>query len=189
MRFAILILALATLTACAQQSVNHAGLSATANAELATDTVRKLEALYPPASTHILLSQATEDAYGEALEKKLRERGYALQSSDGLDWLAASPGAQPAPAITPVQPSAPHTASGKPTKPSTITHQAVPVIPVTQTTPAAPEATNLSVGYLVDQLGSGLYRVTITADARVVSRVYTASKNHLAAAGAWSLKE
>ena len=191
MRTSILILALATLVACAPQSGNYAGLSATANDQLATDTARKLEALYPPASTHILLSQATQDVYGEALEKKLRESVYALQPSDGLDWLAASPSAPPAPAATPapVTPPEVHTASGKPAKPSNTTHQAAPVIPVTQTAPAATQATNLSVGYLVDQLGNGLYRVTITADSRVVSRVYTVSNNHLAAAGAWSLKE
>ena len=45
---------------------------------IATDTVKQLVTLYPPARTRFHLGQPTPDAYGSALVEALRAKGYAL---------------------------------------------------------------------------------------------------------------
>jgi hypothetical protein len=56
---------------------------------------------------------------------------------------------------------------------------------------SSPEKTtsNKCFGYIVDQLGEGLYRVTIRIGSACLSRVYSVSGNRIAPAGAWSRKE
>jgi hypothetical protein len=51
------------------------------NATLLTDTVKQLEALYPPASTQLNIGQAIEnkDPFGAGLVTTLRNHGYAVQ--------------------------------------------------------------------------------------------------------------
>jgi len=50
-------------------------------ATLLTDTVKQLEALYPPASTQLNIGQAIEntDLFGTGLIATLRNHGYAVQ--------------------------------------------------------------------------------------------------------------
>lgn len=45
---------------------------------LADDTVKQMEALYPPARTQLALRHATNDPYGTRLVEALRLKGYAL---------------------------------------------------------------------------------------------------------------
>lgn len=48
---------------------------------LAQDTVTRMEALYPPAHTHLALTHPATDAYGVALIEALRRKGYAVMES------------------------------------------------------------------------------------------------------------
>ena len=48
---------------------------------LAQDTVMRMEALYPPAHTHLALSHPATDAYGVALIEALRRKGYGVMES------------------------------------------------------------------------------------------------------------
>lgn len=58
---------------------NPAGLN---QQEIASDTVEKITELYPPAKTRFELKQPTPDAFGTALVRGLRDRGYALLEFD-----------------------------------------------------------------------------------------------------------
>jgi len=80
MRFMILALLLA---GCTTNSPLHYGNylnpSAVAyNKEIAEDSVKKLVALYPPATTRIDIKQATADDFGGKLVELLRVKGYAI---------------------------------------------------------------------------------------------------------------
>ena len=48
---------------------------------LAQDTVMRMEALYPPAHTHLALSHPATDAYGVARIEALRRKGYGVMES------------------------------------------------------------------------------------------------------------
>ena len=48
------------------------------DAKLATDAVRQIRALYPPATTRFNLYRSTPDPFGTALAEALRAQGYAL---------------------------------------------------------------------------------------------------------------
>jgi hypothetical protein len=48
------------------------------NREIAEDSVKKLVALYPPATTRIDIKQATADDFGGKLVELLRVKGYAI---------------------------------------------------------------------------------------------------------------
>lgn len=48
---------------------------------LAQDTVTRMEALYPPAHTRLALTHPATDAYGLALIKLLRRKGYGVMES------------------------------------------------------------------------------------------------------------
>jgi len=58
---------------------NPAGLN---QREVASDSVEKITELYPPAKTRFELQQPTPDAFGMALVRGLRDRGYALLEFD-----------------------------------------------------------------------------------------------------------
>jgi len=77
-----LLFLLAGLAGCAsiEPYGNFLGANApaTLNERLATDTVKQLTVLYPPASTRFDLGQPTPDAYGSALVESLRIKGYAI---------------------------------------------------------------------------------------------------------------
>lgn len=54
------------------------------NEVLATDSVKRLVTLYPPARTRFKLGQPTPDAYGAGLLEGLRAKGYAVaEFNDG----------------------------------------------------------------------------------------------------------
>ncbi|EPG9766465.1 hypothetical protein M0K88_004709, partial [Escherichia coli] len=58
---------------------NMTETTAEANQALAADTAKQLVAVYPPALTRLNVDQETNDAYGQALIKWLRLKGYAVQ--------------------------------------------------------------------------------------------------------------
>ena len=189
MRVLAPLLMMALLAACAQQSGNYAGLSKAANAQIAADAAHRLVALCPPASTQILLSPDNTDAFGKALEKKLRESGYAVKETDAMDDLMSAV----TPSASTAETSAGHTdhspmTSPKPTTPDN-THTAAPVIPVTVGVQPTIETKEIPLTYIVDQIGKGFYRVTLTVGTKSLSRVYMVSGKRLVAAGAWALKE
>lgn len=70
----------ATLTGCATSHQPHGNfvLSESAQHPIATDAVKQLAALYPPAKTSFELKQAAVDEFGQTMISQMRERGYAL---------------------------------------------------------------------------------------------------------------
>ena len=80
MRFMILALLLA---GCTTKSPLHYGnylnpSAVTYNKEIAEDSVKKLVAIYPPATTRIDIKQTTADDFGGKLVELLRVKGYAI---------------------------------------------------------------------------------------------------------------
>jgi hypothetical protein len=75
---------------------NHAAAPAAFDQKVASDAIRQLVSLYPPASTRFNLAQPTSDAFGTALVAGLRERGFALmdaQAGSGSTMAADANGA------------------------------------------------------------------------------------------------
>lgn len=75
---------------------NHAAAPAALDQKAASDAIRQLVSLYPPASTRFDLAQPTPDAFGTALVAGLRERGFALmdaQAGSGSTMAADANGA------------------------------------------------------------------------------------------------
>jgi hypothetical protein len=60
---------------------NQAAAPAAFDQKVASDAIRQLVSLYPPASTRFNLAQPTPDAFGTALVAGLRERGFALMEA------------------------------------------------------------------------------------------------------------
>jgi len=72
---------------------NHLQQSSAASQEqMARDAAQQLSAIWPPAKTRIELHQSTPDAFGTALVRELRERGYAT--------LEFNPAVPPAPSTS-----------------------------------------------------------------------------------------
>ena len=61
---------------------NFSGASAAFNQKLASDSIKQLVALYPPASTRFNITQPTADLFGSALIAGLREKGYGVMESN-----------------------------------------------------------------------------------------------------------
>jgi hypothetical protein len=75
---------------------NHAAASAALDQKVASDAIKQLVSLYPPASTRFNLVQPAPDAFGTALVAGLRERGFALmeaQAGSGSTMAADANGA------------------------------------------------------------------------------------------------
>ena len=81
-KFLFLALLLAGLAGCATAPAPYGNFvqnSAQANdKKMVDDLVKKLAALYPPASTRFDLQQATPDYFGVYLVESLRAKGYAV---------------------------------------------------------------------------------------------------------------
>jgi hypothetical protein len=75
----VAVLALA-LTGCATTSPygNYLQSATVDQQKLASEAVKQLATLWPPAKTRFELQQATPDAFGAGLVKELRESGYAI---------------------------------------------------------------------------------------------------------------
>ena len=92
-----------TFATTSSQYGNFAQSAALDQEVLATDAVQQLATLYAPARTRLELQQPTPDAFGQALVKTLRDKGYAL-----LEYAPAGASTQ-APASAASQASAPAT--------------------------------------------------------------------------------
>jgi hypothetical protein len=95
MRASLIAVMLLTLSGCASPYGNYAALPDAANAQMADESAYDVAALFPPASTHLSLSQVADDAYGMELVKKLREAGYALQDAGSVAISANEPAPLP----------------------------------------------------------------------------------------------
>jgi hypothetical protein len=82
-RLVVTLLLLGSLSGCAT-APNHftTPLSVELGDNLATDAIKQLQNLYPPAHTTFNLGQPvpTTDSFGSSLVLKMREQGYALQT-------------------------------------------------------------------------------------------------------------
>jgi hypothetical protein len=77
--FAVTVALAIAFTGCATSPYGNYLKSATVDQQkLAGEAVQQLGTLWPPAKTRFELKQATPDAFGVALIKGLRERGYAV---------------------------------------------------------------------------------------------------------------
>lgn len=77
----LILLALAqSLAGCATKGPygNFAAARPVDDRRMAEDTAKQLATLFPPAKTHLKLSQPADDAYGSALVEQLRKAGYAV---------------------------------------------------------------------------------------------------------------
>ena len=81
---------------------NFAGASAAFNQKLASDSIKQLVALYPPASTRFNIIQPTTDLFGSALIAGLREKGYGVMESN-LAGAASPPSASDKEASVPAR--------------------------------------------------------------------------------------
>jgi hypothetical protein len=67
------------LTGCATSPYgNYLNSASVDQQKLAREAVQQLATLWPPAKTRLELKQSAQDAFGVALTKGLRERGYAV---------------------------------------------------------------------------------------------------------------
>ena len=174
-KFMIAALLLGSLSACAPQYGNYTKIPDVYNAQMADASAQKLSTLYPPASTHLVLSQIATDAYGVELIKKLRESGYAIEEGNLPFFVATS-----TPANTGSSNSRSTYKSADPLAPAAWPKTIVST---------AGLISKKSIGYIVDQLGTSLYRVTLYIDSTVFSRVYMVSGTGIAPAGSWTRKE
>lgn len=90
-------LCLITLSACTSPYGNYAKVADSYNAQMADDSAKELVALYPPATTHIRLSQEINDAYGEDLVIKLRESRYAIEEGKDTQRTTNAASSSPTP--------------------------------------------------------------------------------------------
>jgi hypothetical protein len=79
----LILLAMVGLEGCVTADYGNytAQTPHTLNTTLLTDTVKQIEALYPPASTQLNIGQAIQnnDPFGAGLIATLRNHGYAVQ--------------------------------------------------------------------------------------------------------------
>ncbi|WP_419599986.1 conjugal transfer protein TrbH [Thiolapillus sp.] len=143
---------------------NPAGLN---QQEIASDTVEKITELYPPAKTRFELKQPTPDAFGTALIRGLRDRGYALLEFD------------------------PETAKAQQRQQATRSTRTAPNVEAT-TAPANPTPTGLGLPlrYVFDQFTrTNMYRVTIMVGNESLTRPYSQESGGIVPAGYWVHKE
>ena len=79
-RILILLTLAQSLAGCATRGPygNFAAARPVDDRRMAEDTAKQLATLFPPAKTHLKLSQPADDAYGSALVEHLRKAGYAV---------------------------------------------------------------------------------------------------------------
>lgn len=171
-------LVIGLLSACASPYGNYTAISEAYNVHMADDAAQELSELYPPASTHLLISQPIPDAYGMGLVKKLRENGFAIENGDGVNSRASSKD------TTLSLASKPDLSKNHTDAPPSVS---VPILKIAGADNV--QGSNRSIFYIVDQIEAGLYRVTIRIDSKILSRVYRSSSKGILPAGAWTRKE
>ena len=73
-----LVIALIVLGGCTSSAGNFVEDSSLDQAMMASNTVSRLVAIYPPAKTKIVMRQETPDTFGRNMVLDLRGRGYAV---------------------------------------------------------------------------------------------------------------
>ncbi|CAD7741927.1 hypothetical protein LMG31886_45350 (plasmid) [Xanthomonas hydrangeae] len=133
------------------------------NQTMATDTVKQLVKLYPPARSRIELKQATPDAFGLALVNDLRAQGYAVVEVKPAGANTSEPAAS-----TSVVAAAGKSATQPPTSP----------------------LSGYPLRYVLDQFpDSNMYRVIVMVGSQSLTRAYVAQNNTVLPASAWVRKE
>jgi len=104
-KFAFLALLLVSLAGCATAPALYGNFiqntAATNDKKIADDVVKKLVALYPPASTRFDLQHATPDFFGTYLLESMRSKGYAVlefKPEPKAAVASSAPAAMPSPA-------------------------------------------------------------------------------------------
>lgn len=133
---------------------------------IATDTVKKIVELYPPAKTRFELLQATPDAFGSALVRGLRDRGYALMEFDEKAAKASQ------------------------NEQSIHSTRTAPNVGKSVTQNGTHTGSGLPLRYVVDQFsGTNMYRVTILVGQESLTRPYSKESEGIVPAGYWVRKE
>jgi len=83
-KIAMATLCVLTLAGCATTAPygNFANNSTATDQMMASDSVRQIVSLYPPAKTRFKLKHQTPDIFGATLIRRLREQGYAIVEFD-----------------------------------------------------------------------------------------------------------
>ncbi|HSD83146.1 MAG TPA: conjugal transfer protein TrbH [Anaerolineae bacterium] len=104
-KLAIAALFLFALAGCATTGHygNFAQSSNIDHQKLASDAAKQLAMLYPPAQTRLELKHATPDAFGVALVKTLREKGYSLMEFTPASRVSSAPPADSASSALPLR--------------------------------------------------------------------------------------
>jgi hypothetical protein len=170
----LLALLCAHLSACAgfsgtQQPFARDAASAAFEERVASDTVRQIARLYPPAKTRLNVVLATPDHFGALLTAKLRGQGFGVEET-----VEAKPKAFPFSFGDEFRP-----------RPTAITA----ANPESGNAPAAP---GLELRYLLDPARAGMFsRVTVRIGDAVLARAYLVDGNDPGAAvpaGAWTYR-
>lgn len=83
-RIFVLGLIITVLSGCiTTQPGNFSSAPVSLTQTMATDSVRQLSVLYPPARTRFVFKQSTQDAFGKSLINSLRQKGYSLVETQG----------------------------------------------------------------------------------------------------------
>lgn len=130
--------------------------------KIANDTLAQIESLYPPAKTRFEIKQATPDAFGTALVKGLRDKGYALLEFD---------------------PETETTAKRTTARPN----ESAPEV---KKKPSVNRGFGLPLYYVFDQFSdSNMYRVTIMLGDKSITRPYAQENGSVVPVGYWVRKE
>lgn len=190
MRKYLIAISLILLCACTQQGYgNYTQISDQDNMRMADDSVRKLSYLYPPASTRFEIQQSAVDTYGAGLIQELRRTGYSIQESQSFGDILRSAFVLPnrEPAKIEVEDDSDIILSQLP--PEAVESGTAALASHKQDYAPIDTSLNKSLRYVVDEVGDGLYRVTLNVDSDTLSRVYATYDNRLVSAGSWTRKE
>lgn len=141
---------------------NQAGLN---QHKVASDSVKRISELYPPAKTRFELQQPTPDAFGMALVRGLRDQGYALLEFDE------------------------EAAKEQQRQQATRSTRTAPNIEA-DSIPTEPTGSGLPLRYVFDQFtGTNMYRVTVIVGNESLTRAYSQESGVIVPAGYWVRKE
>ena len=130
--------------------------------KIANDTIEQITSLYPPAKTRFEIKQATPDAFGTALVRGLRDKGYALLEFDPETAKAAQ-------------------------RTSSRPNESAPEVKVK--TPVQ-QGFGLPIYYVFDQFsGTNMYRVTVMVGNESITRPYAQENGTVVPMGYWVRKE
>ena len=164
MRILLIALLCACLGACAFQPLTRNNPFAALDEKIATDTVKQLARLYPPAKTQFSLIVSDPESFGALLADRLRAKGYALSEK------------------TERSPIMPHDTFGAAFSPKPADNRNMPA----QTLATEP---GIKLRYVLDHSGRDFSRITMIIGGAVLARAYLIENGAIAPAGAWTFNE